>query len=215
MKEKCKEAAQRLAYAIAYFIASDLDQLKALLDRTLKDFDSVSEALRESEKEIERFSYWRVTVTLTNNGKDPIAVSPWATMLVQPPPAKDARNTNPLAPESQQAKTPPISIPVQVVEPRTVRVSAGRGVEKEIEIEHPSQAPTVIEGGKAVSITMRSSERISSSDAGEIALRAFQGEHANVMLSLLPLTALSGASNTRRAAVSQAIEFRDLGSAGP
>ena len=92
-KEQCHQAALRLANSIAYFVADDLAQLKNLLDRTIMDLSHLSEASRESEIEIERFSYWRVTVTLTNNGKDPIAVSPWATMLVQPPAANKPNNS--------------------------------------------------------------------------------------------------------------------------
>lgn len=108
-------------------------------------------------------------------------------------------------------KTPPITIPVQVVELRTTKVGGDEHVEKEIDYEQPSQAPTIIEGGKAVSITMRSTERISSSDAGQDALRAFHGERASVTLSLLPLTSLTGSGNAVRSVLSQAIEFKDLG----
>ena len=212
LKQECKQTAERLAKAIAFLVIEDLTTLKSFLDKVVAEEPTLLEAFQQAQDEIERYSYWRITVTLANDGREPIAVSPWGYMIVRPP-AEDKKSVNPLEPANMEAPATKISIPVQVVEKRVAHLTQ-RQSSVEVDYEQPSDAPTVIEAGKAISVTMRSTERISSTEDGKKALLAFRKNHASVALSVLPLTSRRLNGKPRQSIHTQAIEFGELDTVG-
>ncbi|MFN0066569.1 MAG: hypothetical protein ACKVYV_02935 [Limisphaerales bacterium] len=180
--ERLKEVAERLADAVAYGIAADLQDLKQSLEKIFQEEGSTIEVASLVERELQLYSRWQVTATIANNGKDTIALDARTMLYLQ---SKDRRYLDSDRKEQKLEANQRIGLVMAIEEKRHL---SREGYNFEVRSTRTTSSPILVRGGEAVTVTFRSIDPIGQGPEGERVLSLFKSEGCPCLLAVLPLT---------------------------
>jgi hypothetical protein len=201
---KFQSMAERIANAVAYGVESDLEQLREISQSILQEEATTLKAEKEASKEIQLYSYWAVTATISNNGRNSIAIAPQSALYLK---------SKGLTVKHDDGTTETVQGNIKI--PLNLAISGKRSVRMDnvnldVSYEEFSNSPVVVGGGTAVSVTFRSSERIVFLEEGKNSLAIFEGVGTKSVLAILPLTADKLSFDKTRGYFSEDTVFQEI-----
>lgn len=181
-KARLKEVAERVANAVGYGIASDLQQVKKAIEKLFEEEGSTMEVISIVERELQLNSNWHVTATVANNGKDTIALDPRSMLYLQ---TKGRRYLD--ANQREQKLDANYRVGLAAVNEGKRQLTV-ESASLELSSIRPTSSPILVRGGEAVAVTFESMEFIGRDPEGTRLLSLFKSEGCPCLLAVMPLT---------------------------
>lgn len=182
LTDELRLTAERIVQAVAYGDRDGLAAIRQEIDKILVEEASIEECRKLAEDELQRLSHWVVRATVTNAGGRPIAISPRGALYVH------SKGREVQLPTGAEIIDRDIQLELEGTRTAKSRVSLeGLGSMDTKSVER-SDEPIIIEGGKAVSVSLRTVRRIWELPESNSLSWLFREGSAPARIALLPLT---------------------------
>lgn len=181
-RDRCKALAHRLARAVRLVVKEDLARLRRELDALLSEDSQIREVLRLVDKELELASSIVLRLIIANRGKESLALDPRALLYVY---TRDVDYKNGEGRPASMAGDLRFELENVTLVSRSAMVE-GENVEAEV-VEF-SRRPVVVEGGRAITVSFATRERLGALENGREFLDVFRGPGAEAIVGLRALT---------------------------
>jgi hypothetical protein len=206
-KKELKETFARFAEAVTYDEEDDLNDIHSVIERILAAEGEARNYRVKLEAEINSYSRWTIQTIITNSGRDPISLSPHASLYVSTQGQKYVDSQG-----MQSALDGDYRIEMtNTVDTGTLSGNNGGGFISmtQTPLLRNSDSPIVIDGGHATSVTFRSIGRVRELQNGPVVLDFYRKRNLKCVLATLSITSTPSTFGSPGLAWSKPIAFSD------